>query len=248
MDVQIRKIAWGAPKNIIAYHSTKIGGWSNGAFKFSNMSLDVGDNPKDVNKNRDSMIKQLSLNNKPVFMKQIHSATVRVAKSPSDNLVCDSCYTTVKGLPLAVLSADCLPILISSSDGNKIGVIHAGWRGLASGIIQKFLKRFARDPKDVVVWIGPSINPENYIIREDVFNKLSGISTKFFSRTKDVGAWHLDLKYVAKIILKQEGVEKIFLDNICTFSNPDQYYSYRRENQTGRVVSIICIDSDDNDN
>ena len=248
MDVQIRKIAWGAPKNIIAYHSTKVGGWSNGAFEFSNMSLDVGDNPKDVKKNRDSMIKQLNLNAKPVFMKQIHSATVRMAKSPSDNLVCDSCYTSVKGLPLAVLSADCLPILISSSDGNKIGVIHAGWRGLANGIIQKFLKRFAKDPKDVVVWIGPSINPENYIIREDVFNKLSTISTEFFSRTKDVGAWHLDLKYVAKIILKQEGVEKIFLENICTFSNPDQYYSYRRENQTGRVVSIICIDSDDNNN
>ena len=120
MDVQIRKIAWGAPKNIIAYHSTKIGGWSNGAFKFSNMSLDVGDNPKDVKKNRDSMIKQLNLNTKPIFMKQIHSATVRVAKSSTDNLVCDSCYTSVKGLPLAVLSADCLPILISSNDGNKI--------------------------------------------------------------------------------------------------------------------------------
>ena len=247
MDVQIRKIAWGAPKNIIAYHSTKIGGWSKGAFASSNMSLDVGDNPKDVQKNRDSFIKQLGLISKPVFMKQIHSATVRAAKSSSDNLVCDSCYTTTKGLPLAVLSADCLPILISSNDGDKIGVIHAGWRGLASGIIQKFIKRFSRDPKDLVVWIGPSINPENYIIREDVFNKLSKISTKFFSRTKDVGAWHLDLKYVAKIILKQEGVEKIFLENICTFSNPDQYYSYRRENQTGRVVSIICINSNDNE-
>ena len=247
MDVQIRKIAWGAPKNIIAYHSTKIGGWSKGAFASSNMSLDVGDNPKDVQKNRDSFIKQLGLISKPVFMKQIHSATVRAAKSSSDNLVCDSCYTTTKGLPLAVLSADCLPILISSNDGDKIGVIHAGWRGLASGIIQKFIKRFSRDPKDLVVWIGPSINPENYIIREDVFNKLSKISTKFFSRTKDVGAWHLDLKYVAKIILKQEGVEKIFLENICTFSNSDQYYSYRRENQTGRVVSIICINSNDNE-
>ena len=245
MDVQIRKIAWGAPKNIIAYHSTKIGGWSSGAFEFSNMSLDVGDNPKDVIKNRDSMAKQLNLNTKPVFMKQIHSATVRVAKSPSDNLVCDSCYTSVRGLPLAVLSADCLPIIIASNNGDKIGVIHAGWRGLASGIIQKFLKRFARNPKDVVVWVGPSINPENYIISEDVFNKLSKISTKFFSRTKDIGAWHLDLKYVAKIILKQAGVEQIFLENICTFSNPDQYYSYRRENQTGRIVSIICIDSDD---
>ncbi len=247
MDVQIRKIAWGAPKNIIAYHSTKIGGWSDGAFASSNMSLDVGDNPKDVKKNRESIIKQLKLDSKPVFMKQIHSATVRAAKSSSDNLVCDSCYTTTKGLPLAVLSADCLPILISSNDGDKIGVIHAGWRGLASGIIQKFIKRFSKDPKDLIVWIGPSINPENYIIREDVFNKLSKISTKFFSRTKDVGAWHLDLKYVAKIILKQEGVEKIFLENICTFSNSEQYFSYRRENQTGRVVSIICINSNDNE-
>ena len=248
MEVQIRKIAWGAPKNIVAYHTTKIGGYSEGIFKSSNMSLDVGDNPKNVKKNRDSLVKQLSLQQKPVFMKQIHSASIRVAKSSSDNLVCDSCYTSVKGLPLAVLSADCLPILVASEDGKKIGVIHAGWRGLCNGIVQKFIKRFSVDAKDMIVWIGPSINPENYIIREDVFSKLSKISTKFFSRTKDVGAWHLDLKYVAKIILKQEGVKKVFLENLCTYENSDLYYSFRRDNQTGRIASVIWIEPDEDDN
>jgi len=246
MDVQIRKIAWGAPSNIVAYHSTKVGGHSIGIFKSSNMSLDVGDNPKNVKKNRDSFSKQLNLSNNPVFMKQIHSSTIRKVTKPNENLVCDSCYTSVPGLPLAVLSADCLPILVSSTDGKKIGVIHAGWRGLSNDIIQKFIKRFAVNVKDIVVWIGPSINPENYIVREDVFNKLSSLSTKYFSKTKEMGAWYLDLKYVAKVILKDLGVKKIFLENLCTYDNADIFYSYRRENQTGRIATIIWIDSNDN--
>ena len=132
MDVQTRKIAWAAPQNVLAYHTTRVGGISEEQYKSSNLSLDVGDNPKSVKKNRKSLKTQLHLPYDPIFMKQIHSATVRQVSKPTDNIVGDSCYTDIKGLPLAVLSADCLPLLLTNSQGTKVGVIHAGWRGSVS--------------------------------------------------------------------------------------------------------------------
>ena len=247
MDVQTRKIAWAAPKNVLAYHTTRVGGTSEEHYKSSNLSLDVGDNPKSVKKNRKSLKTQLHLPYDPIFMKQIHSATVRQVSKPTDNIVGDSCYTDIKGLPLAVLSADCLPLLLTNSQGTKVGVIHAGWRGLSSGIIENFIQKFYRDPKDIVVWVGPSISPENYIIREDVFNKLTNISTKCFAKTKVDGQWHLDLKCMARVILKNLGVKNIFLENICTYDNSNLYYSYRRSNHTGRIASLIWIDPNDSE-
>ena len=247
MDIQIRKISWGVPENIHAFHTTRIGGVSKGVYKSSNLSYDVGDNPKNVKNNRRIIQKQLNLLHQPIFMKQIHSATIRKITKPLDTVVCDSCYTDVPGLPLAVLSADCLPILISNKRGTKVGVIHAGWRGLNDGVIEKFIQRFTKNPSELIVWIGPSINPDHYIVREDVFNKLSKISTKFFSKTDDLGSWYLDLKLVAKIILKGFGIKEIFLDSICTHENSNLYYSYRRQNVTGRIASLIWIGQNDSE-
>ena len=245
MSVQTRKIAWAAPDHIFAYHTTRVGGISDAQYESSNLSLDVGDNPKNVKNNRKSLVDQLNLPYNPIFMKQIHSSSVRKVTKPSDNIVGDSCYTDIKGLPLAVLSADCLPLLLTNSKGTKVGVIHAGWRGLSSGIIEKFIKKFSTDPKDVIVWIGPSISPENYIVREDVFNKLTNISTNCFAKTKIEGQWYLDLKCMAKFILKNLGVKNIFLENICTYENSNLYYSYRRSNHTGRIASLIWINPND---
>ena len=245
MEIQTRKIAWGAPQSILAYHTTRVGGVSDGDYKFSNLSLDVGDNPKNVKENRKLLKNHLSIPFNPIFMKQIHSSTVRKVSKPTDNIVGDSCYTDIKGLPLAVLSADCLPLLLTNSLGTKIGVIHAGWRGLASGIIEKFVNKFTKDPKDIIVWIGPSITPENYIVREDVFNKLTNISSDCFAKTKLDGQWHVDLKCIAKFILKSLGVKNIFLENICTHENTNLYYSYRRSNHTGRIASLIWINPND---
>ncbi len=152
MDIQIRKISWGVPESIHAFHTTRIGGFSKGPYKSSNLSYDVGDNPKNVKKNREILQKQLNLVHQPIFMKQIHSPTVRKITKPLDTVVCDSCYTDIPGLPLAVLSADCLPILVSNKNGTKIGVIHAGWRGLNDGIIEKFIKRFTKNPSELIVW------------------------------------------------------------------------------------------------
>ena len=209
MPIQIKPVIWEVPKNIKAFSTTRIGGYSKGEFKGSNLSLDVGDEQTNVRKNRRDISKSLNLSMEPCWMKQIHSSTIRKVTEPTSGLVCDGSYTNVVGLPCVVLSADCLPILVCNKQGTKVGVIHSGWRGLHNGIITKFIKRFSNNPSELICWIGPSITPSNYLVREDVHKKLSNISSKIFNKVDDEH-WGLDLKKGAKIFLKAAGVKKIY--------------------------------------
>ena len=240
MPIQIKKVTWDAPDNIGCCYTTRIGGYSKNKFSHSNLSYDVGDSRVNVRKNREELKKSLNLEYEPVWMKQIHSSYIRKVTESSKDLVSDSCYTSTIGFACAVLSADCLPILLCNSSGSKVGVIHTGWRGLANGIIPKFITRFSKNPKDVICWIGPSISPDNYLVREDVYKKLIKISSKIFTK-HDTERWNLDLKLAAKMLLKSKGVNKIFTDDMCTYQNSNLYYSYRGENNTGRIASLIWI-------
>ena len=240
MPIQIKKVAWDAPDNIGCCYTTRIGGYSKNKFSHSNLSYDVGDSRISVRKNREELKKSLNLLHEPIWMKQIHSSYIRKVTDTTKDLVSDSCYTSTVGLACAVLSADCLPILVCNSSGSKVGVIHTGWRGLASGIFPKFVTRFSKKPKDIICWIGPSISPENYLVREDVYKKLIKISSKIFIK-HDAERWNLDLKQAAKMQLKSKGVNKIFTDDMCTYQNSNLYYSYRGENNTGRIASLIWI-------
>ena len=116
-----------------------------------------------------------------------------------------------------------------------------GWRGLHNGIITKFIKKFSKNPSDLICWIGPSISQNNYLVREDVYKKLSIISSTIFNRI-DEEHWGLDLKKAAKIFLKDLGVKKIFTDEMCTYQSANLYYSYRGETNTGRIASLIWIE------
>ena len=241
MPIQIKKVNWECPDNIKAFHTTRIGGSSKGLFKYSNLSFDVGDGQTNVKKNRKELRQLLKLDVDPCWMKQIHSSYVKKVVSSVNDIVCDASYTQTKGLACAVLSADCLPILICDKLGTKVGVIHVGWRGLHNGIIKKFINKFSKSPKDIICWIGPSISPVNYVVREDVYKKLSKITPKMFNQLDDEH-WNLDLRFGAKIVLKSLGIKKIYSNDMCTFQNSNLYYSYRRENNTGRIASLIWIE------
>ena len=240
MPIQIKKVTWNVPDNIGCCYTTRIGGYSKNKFKQSNLSYDVGDSRISVRKNREELSKLLNLPREPVWMKQIHSSYIRKVTESSKDLVCDACYTSQTGVACAVLSADCLPILLCNSSGTKVGVIHSGWRGLSSGIIPKFISRFSKTPKDIICWIGPSISASNYLVREDVYKKLVKISPKIFNKF-DNEHWQLDMKLAAKILLKSKGVTSVYTDDMCTYQNSNLYYSYRSENNTGRIASLIWI-------
>ena len=236
--VETKEILWNAPANIKAFITTRIGGYSKDRYASSNMSLDVGDLKSSVLKNREDIHRSLQLPSEPSWMKQIHGTTIQYLNSPRKNIICDGSYTDQQGVVCAVLSADCLPIMMCDRFGKKVGVLHVGWRGLDKDLIQKFIKRFKVEPEDLCVWIGPSISPHNYIVREDVYSKLKKISTKVFKRIDDLH-WSLNLSLAAQIIFRDARIHNIFVERLCTYESSNLYYSFRRENVTGRMVSLI---------
>ena len=239
--VEIKKVEWNAPDNVKAIISTRIGGFSKGEYKFSNMSLDVGDAKSAVVKNREDIQRTLNLPSEPSWMRQIHGTNIEYLESPKKNIICDGSYTDQRGVVCAILSADCLPIMMCDRFGKKIGVLHVGWRGIGKDLIQKFIKKFKVKPEDLCVWIGPSISPKNYIVREDVYIKVKKISTKVVKKIDEL-YWSLNLSMAAQIILQKARVSNIFIDKTCTFDSANLYYSFRRENITGRMVSLIWME------
>jgi len=239
--VETKKIKWSAPYNIHAHYSTRIGGHSKSKYKYSNLSLDVGDTPSNVLKNRADIRKSLKLPTDPCWMKQIHGLTIREIKSQNSGMICDASFTVQPGVVCAVLSADCLPILITNKSGTLVGVIHVGWRGLEKKIIQKFIKSIPSKPNTLIAWVGPSISEKHYPIQEDVYKKLKYISQEIFEK-RDDQHWNLNLSLAAQMILKSEGVLNIHIEKMCTYGNSNLFYSYRRENNTGRIASLIWIE------
>ncbi|MBH44434.1 MAG: hypothetical protein CMD88_03160 [Gammaproteobacteria bacterium] len=240
--VEVKKIEWQAPKNVRAYVTTRIDGFSKGKYKHANMSFDVGDSYLSVKKNRKDIVQSLDLPSEPNWMKQIHGTKIEYLKNPKIDLVADSSYTKTPGVVCAVLSADCVPLLFTDTEGSFVGVIHAGWRGLQKGLIQKFIKTIKVSPKNIIVHLGPTISAKNYKIRSDVYTKLQDISSDIFKKIDDT-YWTLNLSLTSEKILRQEGVSKIFFDKMCTFDNSNLFYSYRRSNVTGRIASIIWLDN-----
>ena len=236
--VETKKIEWNVPENIKAFITTRIGGFSKDRYAFANMSLDVGDLKSSVMKNRENIQKSLELPSEPSWMKQIHGTNIEYLRSPKKNTICDASYTDQQGIVCAVLSADCLPIMMCDRFGKKVGVLHVGWRGLDKGLIQKFIKRFKVEPEDLCVWIGPTISPRNCIVREDVYSKVKKVSLKVFKKIDDLH-WSLNLSLAAQIILREANINNIFVERLCTYDSSNLYYSYRRDNVTGRMVSLI---------
>jgi len=239
--IETKKIKWSAPPNIHAYYTTRIGGYSKSKYKYSNLSLDVGDTPSNVLKNRSDVKNSLKLPAEPCWMKQIHGLTIREMKAQNSGMICDGSFTSQSGIVCAVLSADCLPILITNISGTFAGVIHVGWRGLEKKLIQKFIKNISNKPNTLIAWIGPSISQKHYPIQEDVYKKLKYISQEIFQK-HDNQHWNLDLSLAAQMILKSEGISNIHTEKMCTYGNSNLFYSYRRENNTGRIASLIWIE------
>jgi YfiH family protein len=187
----------------------------------------------------------LALPNEPVWLTQKHTATVIEALPQLERPVADAAYTDKPNQVCAILTADCLPVLMSHRDGTHVAAIHAGWRGLANGIIEETLKGLTLPPKDILVWLGPAIGPERFEVRKDVydiFTKADSESKVAFTQFAEAH-WRADLYHLARIRLQKQGVRDIFGGGFCTHSDQKNYFSYRRDGiSTGRIVSLIWIE------
>lgn len=206
-----------------------------------NLALHVEDSPELVLNNRKQLREHLHLDTEPQWLEQVHSNHVHITSnthlSPPK---ADAAISKTPGQAVLVMTADCVPILLASSRHIEVAAVHAGWRGLANHIIANTLKQFRDDPKHVCAWIGPAISMDHYRVDMQRAHLLDPSGLLSLSDKKTHHGCNINLKHIAKTQLKDLGVEKIYIDPACTYTNSD-YYSYRRQNITGRQASGILI-------
>ena len=251
----IKKIkpSWVVPQQIEAFCTTRVGGTSKSPFDSLNLGLNAGDDPVDVLQNR-SILKS-ELPTEPVWLKQIHGNLVSTpttrttfANGPFE---ADASVTNIANEVLAILTADCMPVLFASKNGDVIGAAHAGWRGLSSGVLENTIQEMlylspGLMPKDIIVWMGPAIGPTAFEVGEDVLQAFSGqtqsvLSNAFKPISASPGKYLANLYLLARDRLSSFGIEQIYSGDFCTVNDSVNFFSYRRDNKTGRFASLIWI-------
>lgn len=230
---------WPAPANIHAATTLRTGGVSSGAYASLNMALHVGDNPDRVNENRKIVKTRLGLPDDPVWLEQIHSNRVVQAANKLPLEAADASVTDAAGVVLAVMTADCLPLLACSLDGGQVAAIHAGWRGLLAGIIGNTLSVFGHP--ELMVWLGPAIGPACFEVGaevRDAFLQKSPASGNAFIPGLN-GKWLANIYQLARNELEAYGITRVYGGDFCTVTDSRRFYSYRRENITGRMATLI---------
>lgn len=249
---------WNAPRFIHALSTTRQGGCSQTPYDSLNLALHVQDQVQAVLENRNRIQQQFNLPHDICWLNQTHSAEVISAHSSKIPAQADGSYTQKNNQVCIILTADCLPILICHQNQPEIAAIHAGWKGLAAGILQNTFSKLKNDPENYLVWIGPCIRNPFFIVRQDV---LDAFHAKTDAQMRDCftpissDQFQADLIAITTLILKRIGVKWIYDSGHCTYQESNLFFSARRDGlHSGRLASLIWIDhinplneSDDSD-
>ena len=229
---------WPAPQGIRAVTTLRAGGVSAGPFDSLNLAAHVGDEEEKVAANRTRLKAELGLPADPLWLEQVHGVNVVHADAP-ETLAADASWTSSKGVICAVMTADCLPVLLCNPQGEQVAAIHAGWRGLLSGVIEATLETM--DAPESMAWLGPAIGPEAFEVGGEVRAAFLDRNTAFEAAFRQTGdnTWMADIYALSRTLLRQAGVTSIYGGGECTVNQPGDYFSYRRDRQTGRMVSLI---------
>ncbi len=233
---------WNVPR-VRALCTTRRGGVSRPPYDDLNLGLHVGDDADCVRRNRARVVADLGLPAEPDWIRQTHSTRVVTLERDRDRDA-DAAVTREPGRVAAVMIADCLPILVASRDGGEVAAIHAGWRGLAAGVVEAALARIDAAPADLSAWIGPGISRAHFEVGDDVHEAFSArleAAAEYFE-PHGPGHWLCDLPKLAGHVLERAGVAEISRDPHCTHRDRSQFFSYRRDGVTGRMAALIWID------
>lgn len=235
---------WPLPPCVHAATTLRTGGVSTGGYASLNPAVHVNDDPRHVQSNRRIIRDMLHLPAEPVWLQQVHGTRVIKADQVEGLEEADASFTDRSGIVCAVLTADCLPLLFCGDNGTVIGAVHAGWRGLAAGVIEKTLA--AMNCVEVSVWLGPAIGPENFEVGDEVrsvFVNDKPAAELAFKKAGAPGKWWADIYHLARIRLAELGIDEIYGGEYCTVKDARRFYSYRREGAaTGRMASLIWRD------
>lgn len=237
---------WPAPSNVHAISTTRHNGFSTKPFDSLNLGKHVGDNSEHVEKNRALIQQVFSLKNTPLWLNQVHGPNVINADNYIKDIDADAAICQVKQIPLAIMTADCLPILLCDKQGTQIAAIHGGWKSLQQGIIENTCLQLKFKPENLLAWLGPCISQKYFEIGDEVrsaFCQKNTIHENAFAFNPASKKYHGCLKTIARNELNTLGIIDCFQSDLCTYENTLDFFSYRRERITGRMATFIWMDA-----
>lgn len=237
---------WPAPLNVKALTTVRQGGVSIAPYDSFNFALHVGDDPKAVFANRAQLKLHAKLPEEPLWLTQTHSTrVVDVADflnpNSKNSIDADASVAFEPNQVCAVLTGDCLPILLCNKAGTHISAIHAGWKGLAAGIVEAAIRKLDCDPSTLMAWLGPGIGPTVYEVQEDFLSAFKDYQSEATFKPKENGRWLANMYALATERLRRLGIATVYGDGFCTYSDSIRFYSARRSGTTGRMATLIWL-------
>lgn len=242
---------WPAPPGVRAVCTTRAGGVSAGPYASLNLGAHVGDAPGSVAANRERLAQAIGA--RPVFLRQVHGTDVSVLDDGTvDDTEADAACTTHAGVACTVMVADCLPVLFTDMQGGRVAAAHAGWRGLAAGVLARAVQSFddnAGRHDQLMAWLGPCIGPQAFEVGDEVraqFEAADARSARCFKPAGAPGKWLADLPALARQHLQALGVRQVHGNDgsagWCTVTNASRFFSYRRERVGGRLAALVWLE------
>jgi YfiH family protein len=234
---------WPAPANVKAMQTTRGGGYSQAPYDSLNFGDHVGDDPMVVAKNRQT----LDLPSEPVWLEQVHGVEVVLAEQAACRPRADATVSFHRGAVCAVMTADCLPVLLCDRAGSVVGAVHAGWRGLADGVIEAAVHAMQVPPDTLLAWLGPAIGPQAFEVGDEVRDAFMAhhpdAQAAFTpSPASGEGRKYLgDMYLLARQRLNALGVTAIYGGGLCTYSDKQRFFSFRRDDRTGRMATLVWL-------
>ncbi|MBL8249886.1 MAG: peptidoglycan editing factor PgeF [Candidatus Competibacter sp.] len=234
---------WPAPARVRAVSTTRRGGVSPPPYDSLNLAGHVGDDPACVAENRQRLAAAIGLSADPAWLHQVHGAAVVAAETVDAPVAADAAWTRKSGRACVVMTADCLPVLLCDRAGTVVAAAHAGWRGLAGGVIAATVAAMPVPSAGLLAWLGPAIGPEAFEVGDEVraaFLALDAGNAACF-RPSPAGRWLADIYALARRQLRGLGVAAVYGGEFCTFNDSARFFSYRREGKTGRMATLIGL-------
>lgn len=234
---------WPVPATVRALVTTRAGGVSSGPYASLNLGIAVNDDPAAVAENRRRVRAHLPA--EPRWLKQVHGVGVVHADSVTTLVEADAATTRTPGVVCVVQMADCMPVLLAARDGSIVGIAHAGWRGLAGGVVERTIEAMDAGPASIIAWLGPAIGPNAFEVGDEVRAAFvaddASAATAF--RPLQAGKWLADLFALARQRLQRAGVAAVHGGGLCTVADPTRFFSHRRDRISGRMGAFLWIEN-----
>jgi polyphenol oxidase len=236
---------WPAPANVRAASTLRTGGVSAPPYDSLNLGAHVGDASEAVKTNRARLREALRLPGEPCWLDQVHGTSVVEADMYAEPSKADAGIARSANQVCVVMTADCLPVLFCNREGDRVAAAHAGWRGLAGGVLESTVSALGLPGGELMAWLGPAIGQDAFEVGDEVriaFMSQDAGNAAAFKPSQRVGHWYADLYQLARRHLQRLGIANVYGGNWCTFTDEARFFSYRRDGQCGRMASLIWIE------